>query len=318
MSENGASRSRPRILTHLSLRLLEPVAQAHPDLEIIRVPSDEPLAEDLRGDILLTLTWGGPHLAELLERGVSWIHVYGTGVDRFPFDLLGNVPLTCSRGASAKAISEWVLAAMLAAEKDFPESWIDEPTDRWNAAKLGTLEGRKLALVGFGGIAQAVARRAMPFEMRIEALRRTQASSPIEGVTLVSNLEELLSDADHIVIAAPETRATHHLFDDAAFAAMKPGAHLVNIARGGLVDQDALERALEAGQVGRASLDCVTPEPLPEGHWFYRHPRVFLTPHISWSTPESYSGLVETFVENVGRFRRGEELLSRVDPDEGY
>ena len=99
---------------------------------------------------------------------------------------------------------------------------------------------------------------------------------------------------------------------------MKPGAHLVNIARGGLVDQDALERALEAGQVGLATLDCVTPEPLPARHWLYGHPRVRLSPHISWSSPRSYAGLIETFIENLGRYQRAEELLSLVDPVAGY
>jgi phosphoglycerate dehydrogenase-like enzyme len=121
-----------------------------------------------------------------------------------------------------------------------------------------------------------------------------------------------------VVIATPETRATRHLFDDAAFAAMKPGAHLVNIARGGLVDQAALRRALDSGQVGRATLDCVDPEPLPEGHWLYTHPRVRVSAHISWSGADSNAVILERFLENLGRFERGEALLYRVDPEQGY
>jgi phosphoglycerate dehydrogenase-like enzyme len=302
----------------LSPRLLEPVRAAHPEVEIVHVSTEGPLDDDIRGEILLTYTWGAPNLPELIERGVEWVHVYGTGVDGFPFEVLGHRRMTCSRGASARIISEWVIAVMLAAEKQLPESWIDAPVERWNVARLGTLQDKKLALVGFGAIAQAIARRAVPFEMRIEALRRTGTASPIDEVRIVNSLEELLTDADHVVVAAPETPATRHLLDDVAFSWMKPGVHLVNIARGGLVDQDALERALESGQVGLATLDCVTPEPLPAGHWLYAHPRVRLSPHISWSSPKSYAGLIETFIENLGRYQRGDELLSQVDPDAGY
>ena len=310
--------SAPRILTHLSPRLLEPVHAAHPEIEIVHVPIEGPLGDDVRGEILLTYTWGAPNLSEILARGVEWVHVYGTGVDGFPLDLLGHRRMTCSRGASATIISEWVIAVMLAAEKQLPETWIKEPVERWNMARLGTLQDKKLALIGFGAIAQAIARRAAPFEMRIEALRRTSMLSPIEQVRIVTSLEELLADADHVVVAAPETPATKHLLDDSAFACMKPDAHLVNIARGGLVDQDALERALESGQVGLATLDCVTPEPLPAGHWLYAHPRVRLSPHISWSAPDSYAGLIETFIGNVGRYQRDEQLVSLVDPVAGY
>ena len=311
----------PRILTQLTPKLLEPVRKQHPDLEIVEIPTEGPIPETARGEILLTYTWGAPNLSQALECGVEWVHVYGTGVDRFPFELLDGRRLTCSRGASAPAISEWVIAVLLAAEKQLPSSWISEPPqapERWNMARLGSLKNRKLALVGFGGIARAIARRALPFEMRVQALRRTASASPIEAVEIVTSLEALLADADHVVVAAPETPATRHLLNADAFAMLKPGAHLVNIARGGLVDQEALRDALDSGRVGLASLDCVTPEPLPAGHWLYTHPRVRLTPHISWSAPDSYAGLLESFVENVGRFRAGEALLNLVDPAEGY
>jgi phosphoglycerate dehydrogenase-like enzyme len=114
------------------------------------------------------------------------------------------------------------------------------------------------------------------------------------------------------------TPATRHLLNDETFALVKPGAHLVNVARGGLVDTEALRRALDAGRIGRASLDCVEPEPLPAGHWIYADPRVRLSPHISWNGPEAHAGLIERFVENVGRYRRGEPLAHRVDPAEQY
>lgn len=311
-------KSVPRILTHLPIQLLEPVARAHPDIEIVPIGIDETPGEDTRGDVLLTLPWHSPNLAAVIERDVRWVHAYGTGVNGFPFELIGERQMTCSRGASATAISEWVIAVLLAAEKQLPQTWLQAPPEQWNFARLGSLEDRKLALVGFGGIGRAVARRALPFGMRIEALRRTDAASPVDGVRIVTSLESLLRDADHVVVAAPETPASRHMINDAAFSSMKPSAHLVNVARGGLVDQNALRRALDGDRLALATLDCVDPEPLPEGHWLYSHPRVRLTPHISWAAPSSHLGLIERFVENLGRYRRGEPLEGIVDIVEGY
>lgn len=312
-------RDGSRIAVHMPLPLMEPVREAFPEVEILALPVEGPLPDGEMPKILLTLPWGTPNVGEALARGVHWVHAYGTGVNGFPFDVLGEATLTCSRGASATAISEWVMAVLLAAEKQLPQTWLTAPPERWNTAALGTLEGRRLALVGFGAIAQAIARRALPFGMKVSALRRTATGSPIPEVEVRTDLSALLADADHVVVAAPETPATRHLMNAAAFAAMKPGAHFVNIARGGLVDQDALREALDReGGLELATLDVVDPEPLPEGHWLYTHEKVRLSAHISWSSPVSHSGLLDRFLENLGRYRRGEELAYRVDPSERY
>ena len=307
-----------RIGSQMPVAMLDGVKARFPSVEVVEVPGEGAVDGALELDVLLTLPWGTPNLADVLTRGVRWVHAYGTGVNGFPFEVLDGVPLTCSRGASAAAISEWVMAVLLAAEKHLPQTWLDAPPERWNVAELGTLRGKRLALIGFGGIAQAIARRALPFEMQIQGFRRTGAKSPVPGVEIAKSLEALLGEADHVVVAAPETPATRHLLCDETFAMMKPGVHLVNVARGGLVDQEALRRALDVGRVGLATLDCVDPEPLPAGHWIYDHPKVRLTPHISWAGPESHEGLMERFVENLERFLRGEALEYRVDPDERY
>jgi phosphoglycerate dehydrogenase-like enzyme len=311
-------KTRIRILSHVPVAHLAPVREAHPEVEISAVPEEGPVPEGLAGEVLLTQAWGSANLKAVLDRGVEWVHAYGTGVNAFPFELLAGRPLTCSRGAGGPAISEWVMAVLLAAEKQLPQSWISAPPERWSLATLGSLRDRRLALVGFGGIAQAVARRALPFGMKIKALRRTATPSPIEEVELVTSRQALLADADHVVIAAPETPSTRHLIDDDAFSMMKPGVHLVNVARGGLVDQTALRRALDREVVGLASLDCVEPEPLPDGHWLYTHPRVRLSPHISWSAPRAHEGLIVPFLDNLDRYRRGEALAFVVDPGERY
>jgi phosphoglycerate dehydrogenase-like enzyme len=226
--------------------------------------------------------------------------------------------VTCARGASAIPISEFVLAAMLAFEKRMPDVWLDEPPEHWNFARLGGLHGRHLGLVGLGGIGAAIAERAVPFGMRVRATRRTDAPSPVPGVEVVPSIDDLLETSDHLVLAAPATARTQHLLDAATFERVKPGLHLVNIARGSLVDQDALRAALDDGRVARATLDTVTPEPLPDGHWLYAHPRVRVSAHVSWASPAGFDTALDLFVDNLVRRARGAPLLHVVDPDEGY
>lgn len=310
-----------RVLSHIPLGLLEPVRAAHPDVELVEIPEEGPLPASARGEIALTQAWGSPNMAEVMTRGVRWVHSYGTGVNDFPFETLGDAAFTCSRGASAVPISEWVMAVLLAAEKELPQRWISEPPkppERWNIAFLGGLRGRTLAILGFGGIGQAVAQRALAFDMRVRALRRSGGASPVDGVEMVRDIGALVADADHLVLALPLTDATRHLVDAPLLARAKPGLHLVNVSRGGLVDQEGLRAALDDGQVGLASLDCVEPEPLPAGHWLFTHPKVRLSAHISWSGPGALEELIAPFVENLGRYRRGEPLIGRVDRELGY
>ena len=320
MSRPGSERAVGSIVVHAQpfgealaggLRGLLPAEEAVVVCEERRdVPAD--------AQVVVTLLDDPDNVRQLLVPSVAWTHVLGAGVDGFPFDALGDRVLTCSRGAAAVAIAEWVLAVMLAFEKSLPESWIDAPPARWNTASLGTLAGRTVGLVGLGAIGAEVARRVLAFDAKVAAVRRTRAPSSVAGVELVGDLHELLARADHVVIAAPATAGTHQLMDAQAFAALKPGAHLVNVARGSLVDQSALRGALHDGRVARASLDTVTPEPLPPGHWLYEHPGVRLSPHISWSAPSTMSRTLEIFVENLRRFRRGAALRGLVDPVAGY
>ena len=305
------------VLTHLPARGLERIQQALPWVEFVDVPAEGELPTDASGEVLLTFAWGSSNLREVLKHGVRWIHTIGTGLDRFPLEAVGDRILTCARGASAIPIAEWVLAMMLAFEKHLPDAWLSAPPERWNFAKLGTLHQKTLGLIGLGGIARAVAERAGPFGVRILAVRRSSAPSTLADVELV-DFDTLLASADHLVVAAAATPATRQLLDAAAFAKVKRGVHVVNIARGSLVDQDALRDALDDGRVARASLDVVTPEPLPEGHWLYTHPGVRLSPHTSWSMPDAIPMLFDTFIENARRYVAGQPLEGLVDVERGY
>ena len=308
-----------KVLSQIRDAVAANVAAAVPGVELVPIPRHGDLAAGIGGEVLLTYPWAAPNLRQVLTRGVRWIHVLGTGVDAFPFHLLNGQTLTCSHGGSAIAIAEWVLAMMLAFEKRLPESWIrGVPAAGWGRGDLGALYGRTLGLVGFGGIGRAVALRALPFGMRVRAGRRSAMSSGVAGVEVLPSLAELVASSDHLVIAAPSTPATRHLFNRDLFTVIKPGVHLVNVARGALVDHDALRTALDDGRVAVASLDTVEPEPLPEGHWLYTHPCVRLTPHISWSMPGAADLLIQAFIDNLGRYQAGAPLAGVVDVAAGY
>ena len=319
--EAGPSGSRLTVLSHVG-----PAERLHlpPDLaaqvDVVAIPMTGSIGSEVVGEALVSMPQWADNLHEVLARGVRWLHFVSTGVDGVDFDALPpDLLITNSRGVSAIPISEWVVAVMLAFEKHLPEVWIDAPPENWRGdRRLGTLHGRRVGIVGFGSIGAALAERLSPFGVEIRALRRTDRPSPVPGVEVVSSLAEVLDGADHVVLSAPLTDATRHLIDADAFAAMKPGVHLVNIARGGLVDQDALRAALDAGVVARASLDAVDPEPLPDGHWMYGHPRVRLSPHDSWSWPRAYETMFERFGANLRAYLAGEPLPDLVDHTERY
>lgn len=310
------------VLHHTQAQAMDNLRVRFQDVDFVAIPTKGELPADARGDVLLTTAVGGDTLEEALTRGVKWVHVYGTGLDRFPVEAVGaDQVLTCSRGASAIPIAEWTLSMMLAFEKHIPECWITaplEPPRRWNLFDNGGLYGETLAIVGLGAIGIEVAKRALAFGMQIQAMRRTSAPAPIDGISMFTELGDVLAGARHVVLAAPLTRRTRHLIDASAFAAMSPGTHLVNIARGGLVDQDALRVALGNETVAMASLDTVDPEPLPDHHWLYDHPRVRLSPHISWCMPMSGPLLYQTFGDNLARWMAGEPLEGLVNRDERY
>lgn len=307
-----------RVLNLLGEPAAAAALAAVPDAEILTCAADA-VPDDARAEVMFSPFSPMPLHDRLDEIGVRWMHIPGTGVDGWPREILAARTVTCGRGVSAVPIAEFCLAAMLACEKDIPRVFLTGVPEHWNVHNpMGELAGKTVGLVGLGGIGEAVARRALAFDCRVRALRRRPEQGGPEGVEMATDLGDLLASADHLVIAAPATAATEHLLDDEAFAMVKPGVHIVNIARGSLIDQDALRRALDDGRVALATLDTVTPEPLPEGHWLFSHPRVRVTAHVSWGSPHTFRRMMQLFADNLARYVAGEPLVGVVDPDEGY
>lgn len=248
---------------------------------------------------------------------LRWVQVASTGVDWFPRWMMQGPVVTCGRGHNAAAIAEYVLTAILLHEKRLDQISIRSHA-AWQHHALGTLEGRTLGLAGYGAIGQAVALRARAFGMRIAARRRSDWDGDAPEILKAGSLAELASLSDHLLLALPLTDATRHCVDAAMLEEAKPGLHLINIARGGLVDQRALLAALDARRIGFATLDVTDPEPLPAGHAIYTHPRIRLTPHISWSGKASRTRLTEQILGNLTAYASGGGLQDVVDPIRGY
>ena len=248
---------------------------------------------------------------------VRWVQLASVGIDYYPDWLFEGPVVTTARGTASVAIAEYVLAAIFTAAKQIPEIWLDQASD-WRRLTLGLVQGTTLGLYGFGSIGRALAQRALALGIKVVALRRSGAPFGVDGVERVDSLDQLLARSDHLVLAAPSTAETRHAIGRAALAHARPGLHLINIARGNLVDHQALLDALNEGKVALATLDVTDPEPLPAGHAFYGHPRVRLSPHISPSTDQIVPALIDKFVLNLDRFRSGEPLTDVVDTARGY
>ena len=248
--------------------------------------------------------------------GIEWVHLPSAGADPYPPALLQGRVVTCARGLMSVPIAEHVLATMLAFERGLPEIWAPGLVAA-DVGPLGVLDGRTLGIVGLGSIGEAIATRALAFGMDVVAANRSGRSSSIASVE-VAPLDEVLARSDHLAVAIPLTAGTRHLFDDRTLSSVKPGMHLVNIARGAVIDQDALVRALMDGRIARASLDVTEPEVLPADHPLRLHPHVRLSPHVSWSGPGVLQRGMARFLANLDRWVAGQPLVELVNSAHGY
>lgn len=285
--------------------------------EVLPVPRGAPAALPAEAQVLIVApmfgVWDLPHLPEPPDApegwpfGLEWIQLVSSGTDHYPRWFLDSLPVSTARGVAAGPIAEFVIGTIFEAVKALHTVWIDDP-QAWRTRPFAPIEGTTLGLLGYGAIGRAVARRALGLGMRVHALRRS-APAADEGIVFVRSVEELLATSDHLVLAAPATPQTRHILNADSLRAAKPGIHIINVARGSLIDDEALLEALADGRVARATLDTTTPEPLPAGHPFYSHPRVRVSPHTAAIGSGARLALVEKVAANLERHRQGLGLL---------
>jgi phosphoglycerate dehydrogenase-like enzyme len=212
-------------------------------------------------------------------------------------------------------MADYVLWGVLDAFQKGLDWRADQLAHVWKPRPFREINGSNWLIVGFGAIGQAVATRARAFGATITGVRRDQSPHPLaDRIAAQADLPALAPEADVVVLCLPLGAATRHLADAALFAAMKPGSVLVNVGRGGLVDESALLAALDAGAPAHAVLDVFQTEPLPADSPFWDHPRVRLTPHSSGITGAQNRRNAELFLDNLERFVAGQPLLNLADP----
>jgi glyoxylate/hydroxypyruvate reductase len=263
--------------------------------------------------------WAGDHAREysravLKSPDLKWVQSGAAGVDHPIFGQIvaKGARLTTSHG-QAIGMSEYVLAGVLDHFQGGDKRRQAQAEHAWRRHSFREIMGTEWLVVGFGAIGQAVAERARSFGARITGVRRSGAPHPAADVMAgLADLPGLLPAADVVVLSVPLTPETRHICDRAFLAAMKPGSVLVNVGRGGLVDEPALLAALDRGLPEHAVLDVFETEPLPADSPFWDHPRVALTPHASGMAPGQNMRNDRLFLENLRRFLAAEPLLGEV------
>ncbi len=268
--------------------------------------------------------------AELLAAAAKlrWVSFWSAGLDKTitPEIEARDLLITNASGVHGPNIAEHVLAWMVMFTRRMPTFLRAQEAREWKhgqAASMEELTGKTLGIAGFGRIGEALAVRARAFGMRIVASKRDTTSrydqSIVSDVLYPSaQLPQMLAECDHACIAIPYTRETHHLFDKAMLAHMKPGAFLYNISRGGLVDEPALVAALREGKLGGAGLDVFETEPLPTDSPLWGMENVIITPHVAGLTPHYFTRAAALFAENLERYLAGEPLHNLYDAKRGY
>ena len=267
----------------------------------------DPYIED--AEILVTF---GAHISDrVLEKGarLRWIQALGTGVDGIVDRpaLREGVIVTNLRGLHGKSVSEAALAFMLALARNLPRSVRNQSVGRWERFQVTLLAGATVGIFGVGVIAEELAPRCKALGMTVIGL--SSATRELPGFDEMVGRDELMRIAprlDYLVLLTPYTKETHHVIDAKVLAAMKPSAFVVNLARGGIIDEPALIDALRNGTIAGAALDVFAEEPLPAGHPFYSMDNVIMTPHMAGFHVGYAADALPVVEENIRRFLAGD------------
>ena len=277
------------------------------------------------------IAWCGnlsPNMIDKAQR-LRWISFWSAGVDGkiTPQLLERDFLLTTASGVHGANIGEHIMAWMLMFTRDMHYHVRSQVAGEWKRSAVmsavSELTGQTLGIVGYGRIGEGLAVRAKAFGMRVVALKRNPALRYNENVTVdqlyaPSELRQLLAESDHVCISLPLTPDTYHLFNAEMLSYMKPTAYLYNVARGKIVDEQALIAALQEGRIAGAGLDVFEQEPLAADSPLWKLENVIITPHTAGQTPYYFVRAAELFAENLHRYLRGETLHNLYRHERGY
>jgi phosphoglycerate dehydrogenase-like enzyme len=299
-----------------------------PEMRVLHLPDYDRLAEELPDtDIFVGYSLRAEQLTH--AKKLKWIHSTAAGVAQLMYPELrdSGIVVTNPSGVFSPPMAEHTMGLLLALARNFPDSTRHQDRSQWGQQDiwdkpqhLTELSGQVLLIVGFGSIGRELAKRARAFDMRVWGVTRSGKgdTTHAEKIFPISQLEEALPHADYVVIAAPETNETRHLIGAPQIARMKPGARLINVGRGSLLDESTLIHALETGALSGAALDVTSVEPLPPESPLWKTPNLFITPHTSAVSDRLWQRETALLVDLLERWFDGREMFNQVDFARGY
>jgi phosphoglycerate dehydrogenase-like enzyme len=314
--------------TNLPPALEASLGSEFPQLRVLVARSEEAFAQELpECEILVTAKLNPEHFA--LCRKLRWIHSPMAGVTQLLFPRLveSNAILTNGRTVHSIPVAEQTLALMFALARRLPACFRFQAASYWGQDESWRpgrvpfeLHGKTLGLVGLGAIGREMVARVRPMGMRVIAVKRdpSRGGEIADRVYSPAQLREMLPQVDFLVVCAPDLPETRRLIGRRELEAMKPTAFLVNVARGSLVDTEALLDALQAGVIAGAGLDVTDPEPLPSDHPLWKLPNVVITPHLGGASDRFWEREADLLRENLRRYLARQPLLNVVDKKSGY
>jgi D-2-hydroxyacid dehydrogenase (NADP+) len=306
----------------------ETIRRRWPEMLVVHLPDYERLPQELPDTDIFV---GASLRPEQFQhaRKLKWIHSTAVGVSQLMYSELrsSGVILTNPSGILSALMAEHTVGLMIALARHFPDSVRYQDRARWSQIEVSSqpgplteLNGQLLLIVGYGSIGREIARRARAFDMRVWGVTRSGKgdATHAEEILPVAQLEDALPHADFVVLSAPDTQETQQLIGPAQIAKMKPGARLINVGRGSLLDEAALIRALETGALGGAALDVAATEPLPAESRLWKTPNLLITPHVSGVSDRLWQKETKLLMDLLERWFDGRDLFNVVDFSRGY
>ena len=273
------------------------------------------------------LYWSGSRdllrAAFLASDKARWVHSRSAGLDHilFPELVQSDIPLTNGSGVFSPSLGEFALAAILYFAKDFRRMLRNQEAGRWEQFDVEEIAGQTVGIIGYGDIGRAVASRVHAMGMQVLATKRhppAEADPLVTQFFKTSELNAMLGLCDYVVAATPLTAETRHMISDAAFAAMKANAVVINIGRGPVIDQAAMVRALAEKRIKGAGLDVFEQEPIPAGDPIWKLENVLISPHCADHTKDWLDDAMRFFLTQYERFANGQALENVVEKHLGY
>jgi len=304
------------------------LGEEFPEVTFVSTDSEEEFGRELE-NAEAALCWAVTPEQLKRAKNLRWVHTAAAGVGRnlFPEMVASEVVLTNSSGVHAVPIAEHVIGLLLSLSRKLHVAMTHQAERKWREESIlspGSLPGevfdKTIGIIGLGAIGRAVAERAKALGMQVVGIRRNWRKLEyfVDQILPPEQLDTLLSQSDVVVVACPLTEETKGLIGEAQLKKMKPTAFLINIARGKIIDQKALIRALKEGWIGGAGLDVFEEEPLPEASELWGLPNVVITPHVAGATPYYWTRVTNLFADNLRRFLSGQPLVNVVDKKAGY